>query len=144
MSGARTLLLASALVLGQVAHAQMTPDAPIQNFKLPMFNRAGVKVWDLRGDEAKYLGQDQVDLFKMHLKIFQNDGSGAVRLDIESPHASVLVNEHVVSGPDSIHVVNPDFEISGRDYTVRGREQSVTVRSDVHVEFKTKLEDILK
>ena len=141
---ARTLLLLPVAMLAFAAPAQMTPDAPIKNFKLPMFNNAGVKIWDLRGEEAKYISKDQVDLFTMDLKVFENDGSGRLRLEIESPHATVFANQHVVAGPDSIRVLNKDFEISGSDYTWRGHEQSVTIRRDVRVVFKTPLEDILK
>jgi len=140
----RSATFVAALAFAASALAQMTPDAPIKNFKLPMFNNAGVKVWDLRGEEAKYLNRDQVDLFQMRLKIFENDGSGNVRLEIESPHASVFPNQHTVSGPDKIRVLNADFEISGSDYTWRGREQSVSIRKDVHVVFKSPLQDILK
>lgn len=138
----RTVPLLFALAV--TAHAQMTPDAPIKNFKLPMFNNAGVKVWDLRGDEARYLNQDRVDLFRMNLKIFETDGSGAVRIEIISPQATVAANQQVVSGSESIQVLNEDFEISGKDYTWRGREMSVTIRDDVRVVFKAPLQDILK
>jgi hypothetical protein len=50
-----TLLRALVIIasLMTAANAQMTPDAPIKNFKLPMFNNAGVRIWDLRGEEAK-------------------------------------------------------------------------------------------
>lgn len=139
---ARALLLS--IVIAVAAHAQMTPDAPIKNFKLPMFNNAGVKVWDLRGEEAKYVSQDQVDLFTMHLKVFKNDGSGAVQLEIESPHATVYADQHLVTGSDSIRVLNDDFEITGRNYTWRGREQSVTINENVRVVFKAPLQDMLK
>lgn len=143
----RSVLTRSPLLLlglAIAAHAQMTPDAPIKNFKLPMFDNAGMKTWDLRGEEARYHSQDRVDLFRMNLKIFESDGSGAVRIEIRSPHATVLANQHVVSGEDSIHVLNEDFEISGKDYTWRGREMSVTIRNDVRVVFKAPLQDILK
>lgn len=141
-----TLLRASFLVaaLAMTAHAQMTPDAPIKNFKLPMFDNAGVKTWDLRGEEAKYVSQDRVDLFTMTLKVFKDDGSGEVRLEIQSPQATVFANEHVVTGSNNIRMFNQDFEISGHNYTWRGRELSVTIREDVRVVFKAPLQDILK
>lgn len=129
---------------GLAAQAQMTPDAPIKNFKLPMFNNAGVKIWDLRGEEAKYVSQDRVDLFTMTLKVFNDDGSGEVRIEIQSPQATVFANDHVVTGGNNIRMFTDDFEISGRNYTWRGRELSVTIREDVRVVFKAPLQDILK
>jgi hypothetical protein len=140
---ARILFLCAALA-SIAAHAQMTPDAPIKNFKLPMFNNAGVRIWDLRGEEAKYVSQDHVDLFKMTLKVFNSDGSGQVRLEIQSPQAAVFANEHIVTGSNNIRMFTDDFEISGRNYTWRGRELSVTIREAVRVEFKAPLQDILK
>jgi lipopolysaccharide export system protein LptC len=139
---ARTIVLVA--FLATVAHAQMTPDAPIKNFKLPMFNNAGVRIWDLRGEEAKYVSQDRVDLFTMTLKVFDDDGSGEVRIEIQSPQATVFANEHLVTGENNIRMFTDDFEISGRNYTWRGREQSVTIREDVRVVFNTPLQDMLK
>jgi hypothetical protein len=141
-----TFLRTSALLvsIAAAAHAQMTPDAPIKNFKLPMFNNAGVRIWDLRGEEAKYVSQDRVDLFTMTLKVFNDDGSGQVRIEIQSPQATVFANEHVVTGGNTIRMFSEDFDISGRNYTWRGRELSVTIREDVRVVFKAPLQDILK
>jgi len=138
----RAFLLFTAIAVA--AHGQMTPDAPIKNFKLPMFDNAGTKLWDLRGEEAKYISQDRVDLFTMHLKVFKTDGSGALQIEIESPQATVFANQHLVTGSDSIRIHNDDFEISGRNYTWKGREQNVTIREDVRVVFKAQLQDILK
>ncbi len=139
----RALLLLAAIT-ATVAHGQMTPDAPIKDFKLPMFNDAGTKLWDLRGAEAKYISQDRVDLFTMNLKVFKTDGSGVLQIEIQSPQATVFANQHLVTGTDSIRIFNDDYEISGRNYTWRGREQHVTIREDVRVVFKAQLQDILK
>lgn len=142
-AGAR-FLAAIVLLIAHAAHGQMTPDAPIKNFKLPMFSDAGVKLWDLRGAEAKYVSQDRVDLFTMNLKVFKTDGSGILQIEIQSPQATVFVNQHIVTGDQTIRVHNDDFEISGRNYTWKGREQHVTIREDVRVVFKVQLQDILK
>jgi hypothetical protein len=80
----------------------------------------------------------------MTLKVFNDDGSGQVRIEIQSPQATVFANEHVVTGGNTIRMFSEDFDISGRNYTWRGRELSVTIREDVRVVFKAPLQDILK
>lgn len=139
---ARILVLLG--VMAAAAHGQLTPEAPIKNFKLPMFDNAGVKQWDLRGEEARYFNENRVDLYRMILEVFNTDGSGEVQVEISSPHATVFPNEQTVTGEDAIRIVSKNFEITGRNFTWKGREQNATIREDVRVVFKTPIKDILK
>ncbi len=48
-----TLLLLSAAIVLTAIHsrlvAEMIPNAPVENFRIPMFNEEGYRSWDLRG-----------------------------------------------------------------------------------------------
>ena len=60
----RRLILAFLLLGGALMFAQ-TPNAPITNFKLPLFNDAGYRTGYLRGDQGIYINSSQVSYLQL-------------------------------------------------------------------------------
>jgi hypothetical protein len=135
-------LFAGILALG--AKTQISPDRPIVNFRLPSFTPEGNRSWLVRGSEARYASQDEVDITGLNLSIFTGLPDGLVETLILSPAAQVRPGELQVHGHDSIRVINDRFEATGSDWSYDHREKKVSINKNVHVILHTHLKDILK
>ena len=136
------LLLSALTLLG--ANTQVASDRPIVNFRLPAFTPEGNRSWLVRGSEARYANEDQVDILGLNLTIFTGLPDGKVETLILSPSAQVHPNETVVRGHDTIRVINDSFEATGSDWTYAHREKRVSIGKNVHVVLHTQLKAILQ
>jgi hypothetical protein len=98
----------------------------------------------LRGSEARYANQGQVDITGLNLTIFNGLPDGKVETLILSPTAEVRPGEMLVRGHDAIRVINDRFEATGSEWNYDHREKKVSIGKNVHVVLHTQLKDILK
>ena len=129
---------------GWSATTQITTDRPIINFRLPHFTPEGHRSWLVRGSEARYLKEGQVDITGLNLSIFTGEADGKVETLILSPSAQVLPADQVVRGADSIRVINDRFEATGSDWNYSQRDQKVSIGKNVRVVLHTQLKNILQ
>lgn len=118
-----------------VLFGQMIPDAPIQNFRLPMFGESGYKSWELRGLKGHYYNAEQAMVEGLELIVFSGDESMVEENRIRSPKALIHLKESKAEGDSSLFVVGPGYEIQGRDWTWAGLERKIVVRDAVRVSF---------
>lgn len=111
----------------------MVPDAPVMGFKLPRFGENTYKLWTLEGKEGNYVSSKQVDIVDMLLTTFSGDESVALETRIESPEASVWIEQSKATGSKFIVVQGKDFIIMGRNWEWDGSEKRVTINQDVRV-----------
>jgi len=130
--------------LHSILLAQMIPNAPVENFRLPMFNAEGYRTWELRGAKGIYRDGDHVDLVAMEIQLFTGDASGEVQTEITSPDATVLIAENKAVGHNGILITNRDFKITGQNWTWHGNEDRVSIETNVEVTFFEGIGDILK
>jgi hypothetical protein len=123
------------LVLAAVAVAQITPDAPIRNFRLPMFGDDGYKSWELRGFEGVYLRDGAAEIIGMDLLVYRGGATLALDTRIRAPLAVIEFDAARAHGEATLQVDGEGFAIEGRDWLWEGREQRITVREDVAVSF---------
>lgn len=140
------------------ASAPIIPTAPIVDFRLPVFNEEGFRVWELRGSEAIYDPKAQrAEIKGLRLRVFSGDDRNLVENTVESPLAIVLVNERSISGPGLIHLVGAErgreFEVRGEDWTYQEtlpgpdnpqKVKSVVIRKNVVVTFSEDIGNILR
>ncbi len=122
--------------------SQMTPDSPIQHFRLPMFGEDGFKQWELRGLKGHYHGDEQALVEGLELVVFSGDADMAVENRIRSPRALIFLDESRAEGDSSLFVSGPGYEIQGRNWLWDGLERKIVVRESVRVSFAGKV-DIL-
>ena len=127
-----------------IAGAQLMPDAPVSNFRLPMFGEDGFPEWDLRGEEARYVDEKQVDLNGMKLSVYDDLQPGRVETVIVSPSAVFLIEENRLVGNDSIRVDGDNFQVLGDIWRWIGDEKSVEIDGNVKVTFFEELTGILQ
>lgn len=129
--------------------AQMVPDAPVLNFRLPMFGDNGYPTWDLRGAEGRYISPEQVDVTGMRLLVFDEDQPNRVEAEIISPEATMLIREHQARGDRTITVVGDNFVVRGEHWLWEGPQKEgpksrVVIDDNVKVTFFEELSGILK
>lgn len=136
------LLLSATLVQG--ANTQIAPNQPIVNFRLPDFTPEGNRSWLLRGSEARYTNQGQIEIKGLNLAIFTGQPDGKVETLILSPTARVRPGEMLVRGDDAIRIINDRFEATGSDWNYNHRDKKVSIGKNVHVVLHTQLKAILQ
>ncbi len=125
-------------------HAQMVPDAPIEDFRLPMFDDdQGYRAWDLRGDQALYLSADRIDVIGMRLRVFAGGPEERIRMTIVSPEAHVLADRNEARGEDGILVTGDNYRAEGTTWTWERDNDRVRISGDVRVTFREEFEGFL-
>lgn len=127
-----------------VGSAQLVPDAPVSNFRLPMFGDEGFLIRDLRGDEARYVSEDQIDLSGMRLLIFNETRPERLETKIVSPQATMFIQKNEIVGTETITVEGDNFLVTGEKWRWIGDEKSVVIDENVKVTFFEKLTAILQ
>jgi hypothetical protein len=130
--------------LFSVAAAQIVPDAPVLNFRLPMFGDDGHRIWDLRGKEGRYVNENRVDVTDMRLLIFSSEVRDHIETEIISPKATMLIRSNQAHGDETITVLGDNFEISGQRWSWDGNENRVVIDERVKVTFFEELSGILQ
>ncbi|MCC5835486.1 MAG: hypothetical protein JJU20_12190 [Opitutales bacterium] len=133
------LLTLSFLVFAVPGPAQMVPDAPIQNFRLPLFGDNGFKVWELRGLVGHYISEDQARVEGLDLMVFSGDEQMALENRIRSPEAKIEFDKSRASGDSSFFMTGPGYEIEGNDWVWEGRENKLRVGRNARVVFADRL-----
>lgn len=130
------------------AHAQVSTrissDAPIVNFRLPTFTADGFREWLVRGSEARMHSMKDIDVRELTLTIFTGDASEKIQTMILSPVAKVLPDEQTVTGPETIRVINDEFEATGTDWRYDHREKRISINQNVRVAFRAQLKNVLQ
>ena len=138
------LLLLATAGAALAAGTKVATDQPIVNFRIPDFTPEGNRAWLVRGSEARYISDNQVDVKSLNLSIFTGLPDGKVETLILSPTAVLQPAESVVTGQDTIRVINDEFEATGTDWRYIHKEKRVSIAKNVRVTFHAELKDFLK
>ena len=137
------------LSLGAAAMAattEISTDKPIINFRSSTFTAEGFRSWLLRGSEAQVLpAKNQITIKELTLSIFSGKADNEkVETMILSPTAEVHTADAIVTGPDTIRVINDQFEATGTDWRYLHKDKRVSIARNVRVTFRAELKDFLK
>jgi len=138
------LLSLATAVAALAASTQIAPDKPVINFRLPTFTPEGNRSWLVRGSEAVFVSQEQIDIKELTLSLFTGKADGKVETMILSPTARVLPAQSVVTGESTIRVINDEYEATGSGWRYAHKEQRVNIAHDVRVAFNIELKEFLK
>lgn len=115
--------------------AQMTPSAPVQNFRLPRFGENGYTQWVLQGGKGIYDSAEQIRIEEMALRVYSGDERMALEMTMDSPEATLLTTESRAVSDGPIEIVGANFKVSGVGWTWNGLTKEIEVKFDVVVEF---------
>lgn len=138
------LLACTTPLLALAASTQLSPNQPVVNFRLPDFTPEGNRSWLVRGSEARYINQGQVDIKELNLTLFNGQPDGKVETLLLSPSAEVRITDLVARGEESIRIINDRFEATGAGWTYAHKDKKISIARNVHVVLHTELKDILK
>lgn len=122
---------------------QMRPDAPILNFRFPVFGDDGFKIWELRGAEGRYLSEEDGLILGLDLKTYA--GGEALRLEnrIRSPQAFIHFPTATAEGNSTIFATGEQYQIEGADWRWDGKKRHLKVSGGARVILFDSI-DILK
>ena len=141
------LLTVVPVTLALAANTQISTEKPVINFRLPLFNAEGFRVWMIRGSEGRYESADRIAVKELTLSVFSGKADEKVDTLILSPNALVNRPDSVVTGTSTIRVINDQLEASGIDwkYTQLGKKNfKVSIAKNVRVVFQAEFKDLLK
>ncbi len=140
----KILLCLAPAAAALAANTQISTDKPIVNFRLPAFTAEGHRAWLVRGSEARFLGENQIGIKELTLTVFSGRVDEKVDTLILSPTAEVRPTEAVITGPDTIRVINDQFEASGSGWRYEHKSKKVSIDRNVRVTFRAEFKDYLK
>lgn len=126
------------------ANTQISTDKPIVNFRLPTYTTEGFRAWLVRGSEARFFGDNQIDIKEFILSVFSGRADEKVDTLILSPSAVVQQNDAIATGPDTIRVIGDQFEASGSLWRYEHKTKKITINRNVRVILHAEFKDYLK
>jgi hypothetical protein len=98
----------------------------------------------VRGSEARFTAKNQIDISGLTLTVFTGNAEDRIETMILSPAAVVHPAEAIVTGPDTIRVINDQFEAAGSDWRYEPKSKKVSINKNVRVTFRAEFKDYLK
>lgn len=131
----RILLFLGLLCLSESLLGQMTPNAPIQDFRFPRFGDNGYTQWVLQGEQGLYDSEAQIRVEGMALRVYSGDERMALELSLDSPQATLRLQENRAFSKDAIEIVGANFKIIGVGWEWSGETKEIVVKSETVVRF---------
>lgn len=123
-------------------------NAPVKNFRLPTFNKAGLRTSLLTGSQAIYVSSTQIDVTDMRFLQYNDNGSGLVDTQLLSPSATVMTKDNliIVSGNDRVRLIREGLDATGEQwtYTHADTDKKISLRKNVRVIFQAEMGDLIK
>ncbi len=123
------------LLISLSARAQMTPQEPIKNFRLPMFGDNGYRTWELCGDEGRYITASKIEVCQMKMRVFSGDAASKIENRIESPLATLFVDKNMAIGESPIQILSDTYRIDGERWFWDGKTRTIVVSRNAKVVF---------
>jgi hypothetical protein len=135
MRFSRFLTISFLICLTASLFGQMTPNAPIKNFRLPRFGDNGYTQWVLQGGQGIYDSDEQVRVKEMSMRIYSGDERMALELSMDSPEGTLRLQENRAYSEGEIKIVGANFKISGIAWEWSGETKEIVVKQDTVVKF---------
>lgn len=122
--------------------------APIKKFTLPLFTSAGVRTMHLRGDEARLISEEQIDVTGMLLSLYDEKDPRRIDTTFTAASAHFFTKTQTANGDNGVNIHRDDVEMWGtrwnyiHKFTATGKK--VVIEGRVKVIFQSQLGDILK
>jgi len=135
MRFSRFLSISILVSLSAPLFGQMTPNAPVKNFRLPRFGDNGYTQWVLQGAKGIYDSEAQVRVETMAMRVYSGDERMALELTMDSPEATLRLKENRAYSDEAIEIVGANFKISGIGWEWSGETKEIVVKKNTVVKF---------
>lgn len=134
------MLLGGCLTLS----GQLSPDAAVIDFRLPVFADNGYRVWDLRGERGLLLDEDTIAVEGAELRVFEPVEEQPLQAVFTSPRALFRPDQQIAEGDGAILIESGTHRIEGKDWTWRGESSELEIREAVEVIYAGSLGNVLQ
>jgi len=133
-------------LLAAAANSGVTANAPVTNFKLTILSDEGFRSSLLRGSEARYVSDSQIDLVGMQYSTFIEGEAGELDATLLAPSATVFIdhNKVKVHGDENVRLLRKNLDVTGEEWTYDHAQKRILIEKNVHVVFRIPMKDILK
>ena len=139
----RTSIAICILGLG-ILTAQIQSNAPIKDFRLPIFSDEGRLLWDVSGMDGVYVSAEQIDVRGATFHAYGNHAHSEATLRIECQRASVFHETGQARGEGSVFAKGESFVVTGENWSWDTPTQTLMIEEDVRVLFNLSLNSLLK
>ena len=124
----------------------VTSSAPVTNFKLSVLSDLGYRSSLLRGSEARYISDSQIDLVGMQYTTFIEGEKGELDSTLLAPTATVFIDKNKVKvhGDENVRLLRKGLDVTGEKWTYDHAQKRILIEKNVHVIFHIEMKDILK
>ena len=105
--------------------------------------REGHRLMTLRGAEVRPSG-DTIAIRDLMVTVFNGEAEAKVDSVLITPFAEFQPGRNIVSGDRSLRFLQDDVEVTGNRWTLDQGAKKVSIRGEVRVTFRAKLNDILR
>lgn len=140
----QNLLLATCLLASVSSFAQVKLDAPVENFKAPIFNEEGYRTWHIKAEQAIYQNDNEVKVLGLSARQFSGDEKGEVVSTLDTKEALYYINNSLASGAGTMNVKSEEFELTGKAWIWQANENRITFHKNAKIKVFSQIGDILK
>lgn len=142
------MALGLAFPLASARAAKIETTAPIKRFTLPSFTAAGQRSMLLRGEEARMVSADQIDIEGMLLNIYDPKDPETIQTVLTATSATYLNSTQIAQGKDGFVLKRKDVQMQGTRWTYthkfKNLGRKVVIEGNVQVLFNSQIGNILK
>lgn len=139
-----TLAASASLSLCAIAQNEIRLDAPIENFKAPLFNDEGYRSWHIKAEQAIYQNESEVKVLGLTARQFSGDEAGEVISTLEAKEGLYYLNNNLASGAGTLNVKSEEFELTGSAWIWQTKENRITFHKNAKIKIFSPIGDILK
>ena len=137
-------LVPLALASGIYLSSQIVPDAPVEDFRVSMFNDPGYKIWFLKGDYAALQEEGKIDMKGLDLEVYTGEEPNQLDFRIEGDNATYLSHDKSLFGDQGVKLVSQAFTIEGEQWRYDQLARRIQVSENVRVVLNYEMEPFFK
>ncbi len=137
-------LIPLALASGIYLSSQILPDAPVEGFRVTMFNDLGYRIWFLTGDSAAHREGGQVDMKGLDLEVYTGEEQNRLDFRMVGDNATYLGHNKLLFGDRGVKVVSEAFTIEGEQWRYDQEARRIQVSENVKVVLDYEMEPFFK
>ena len=137
-------LVPLALASGIFLSSQIVPDAPVEGFRVTMFNDLGYRIWFLTGNSAAHREEGQVDMKGLDLEVYTGEEQNQLDFRMVGDNATYLSHNKLLFGDQGVKVVSEAFTTEGEKWRYDQETRRIRVSENVKVVLDYEMEPFFK
>lgn len=125
------ILLLFLSVGGESLFGQIRPDQPVRNYRVPFFDDQGIRVWEIRGEEAIWQSDDSIQLNQSTFVLFPQRPERPGVTTITSYSARLFPESKEARGREGVTLDHPIGQGSAQRWTFRESDRRLILEGEV-------------